>query len=297
MLNQSSSRPDRLTLTAFIVIVLLGGSNSVAIRFSNLELPPFWGATLRFAFAGLILWLILWSRKLSLPSRRDSLIIATNGFFTVGASFALLYWGLLKAPVSLATVVIAMSPLLTFLLAVLHRTEVFRIQVLIGGVIALVGMAIAVNAQPGSEALIPSILALLAGALLAAEGNVIFKIYSVKGDSVVINALALSAGALFLILASLIAGETWRLPSSSSVWFALIYLILGGSVVMFYLFILVLKRWTASATSYAVLLFPIVATILATSITSERVTLMFVFGGLIVMLGVWIGAFYEKKQP
>ncbi len=287
-----SSRPDRLTLAAFLLVVLLGGSNSVAIRYSNQELAPFWGAALRFVFAAAAFWIILWWRKLPLPNLKDSSIIALNGFLTIGISFALLYWGLLKVPVSLATIVIATSPLFTFLLAVLHRIESFRIQALVGGGVALIGMAIAVNAQPGGVELLPSLLALAAGALVAAEGNVIFKIYSLKADSVVINALSISSGALFLLGTSLIAGNAWVLPSTPQVWAALTYLILGGSVVMFYLFVYVLSRWTASATSYAVLFFPLVATLLASWLVKETVTPLFLAGATIVIAGVWIGAFF-----
>lgn len=292
--SSSSSHPDRLTLAAFLLVVLLGGSNSVAIRFSNQELAPFWGATIRFVFAAAAFWLILWLRKLPLPNLKDSSIIALNGFLSVGVSFALLYWGLLKAPVSLATIVISTSPLFTFVLAVLHRIESFRYQALIGGVVAFIGMGIAVNAQPGGDGLLPSLLALAAGALVAAEGNVILKIYSLKADSVVINALSLSAGAIFLVGTSIVAGEVWNLPSTPQVWGAVTYLILGGSVVMFYLFVYVLSRWTASAASYAVLFFPLVATLLATWLVKETVTPLFLMGGLVVIAGVWIGAFYGK---
>ena len=290
------NKPDRKTLVAFFLVVLLGGSNSVAIRFSNQEMPPFWGAAVRFIFAALIFWLILWSRKMTLPGTRDSLVIALNGFLTVGASFALLYWGLQKVPASLATVIIATGPLLTFLFAILHKIESFRLQILLGGLVALAGMAIAVNAQPGKDILIPSLLALFVGAAIAAEGNVIFKIYSVKGDSVVINALSLSAGAVFLLVASLVAKETWRIPSAPQVWFAVTYLILGGSVIMFYLFVFLLKRWAASATSYAILLFPIVATVLAALLAGETVTPLFIVGAVIVMAGVWFGAFCGKDS-
>jgi hypothetical protein len=43
--------PDTLTLGAFVVLVVLGGGNFLAVRMSNLELPPFWGAGLRFGVA------------------------------------------------------------------------------------------------------------------------------------------------------------------------------------------------------------------------------------------------------
>ena len=46
--DEGSSEADqsgRLVWMAFLLFVLLAGSNPVAIRFSNAELPPFWGAT------------------------------------------------------------------------------------------------------------------------------------------------------------------------------------------------------------------------------------------------------------
>jgi drug/metabolite transporter (DMT)-like permease len=111
---------------------------------------------------------------------------------------------------------------------------------------------------------------------------------------VVINSLSMTSGALFLGGASLIAGDAWSLPTQPQVWTALHYLILGGSVAMFYMFVYVIKRWTASAASYAILFFPLVATLLAAWLANETVTPLFLAGGTIVIAGVWVGAFYTK---
>ncbi|MCA1554697.1 MAG: hypothetical protein LC737_09995, partial [Chloroflexi bacterium] len=62
--SANASRPDALTLAAFALIILLGGSNAVAVRFTVAELPPFWGAALRFAPAALIFWAILLVRRI-----------------------------------------------------------------------------------------------------------------------------------------------------------------------------------------------------------------------------------------
>ncbi len=51
---RSDPTPDRLALGAFAGAVLSGGSNFVAVRFSNRELDPLWGAGLRFALAAAI---------------------------------------------------------------------------------------------------------------------------------------------------------------------------------------------------------------------------------------------------
>lgn len=294
MTEISIHRADGKSLIAFILVVLLGGSNSVAIRFSNLELAPFWGAFLRLMPAALIYWAILFWRKMSMPAFKDSAVIAVNGFVSTGVGFALLYWGLQTVPVSLATIVISTGPLFTLVLAVLHRLESYRLRSLVGGLIAFAGLAVAINAQPGGRELIPGIIALLLGALIGAEGNIIFKIYSVNSNPVIINALSLFAAALFLGIASIFAQEAWNFPSTSTGWTALVYLIIFGSVLMFYLFVYVLARWTASAASYSILFFPLTATALAAILANETVTLPFIIGGLIVIAGVWLGAFYRK---
>jgi hypothetical protein len=49
------SRPDRVVLAVFAATVIVGGSNFVAVRFSNRELEPLWGAAIRIGAAGLLL--------------------------------------------------------------------------------------------------------------------------------------------------------------------------------------------------------------------------------------------------
>src|SRR5687768_8391217 len=59
--------PDRLTMAASALLILIGGSNAVAVRFSNAELPPFWGAALRFGAASLLLFMAVLIIRLPLP--------------------------------------------------------------------------------------------------------------------------------------------------------------------------------------------------------------------------------------
>ena len=99
----------------------------------------------------------------------------------------------------------------------------------------------------------------------------------------------------FLLGVSLIAGEKWSLPSGLETWISFIYLVVFGTVVLFYLYLLVLSRWTASSTSYAFLLAPIVTVTLAAWLLGEEVTITFIIGGAIVLFGVWVGAFSSSS--
>ena len=58
-LTPTGIQTDWITLTAFGIMVVLIGTNFVAVRFSNLGLPPFWGAGIRFGAASLIFLFML----------------------------------------------------------------------------------------------------------------------------------------------------------------------------------------------------------------------------------------------
>jgi drug/metabolite transporter (DMT)-like permease len=119
-------QPQNLVWLAFFVVVLVGGSNAVAVRVSNLELPPFWGAAVRFGGAAIVFWLIVLGRRITLPQGRALAGATVAGLLSVGASYAFLYWSLTQVQAGLAMLVLAFVPLFTFVLALIHRLERFR---------------------------------------------------------------------------------------------------------------------------------------------------------------------------
>jgi drug/metabolite transporter (DMT)-like permease len=64
-----------------------------------------------------------------------------------------------------------------------------------------------------------------------------------------------------------------------------------GTVILFPLALFIIGRWTATGYSYAGLLKPLAGVALAAVILGEPVRLPFVVGALVVLLGVWLGAF------
>jgi drug/metabolite transporter (DMT)-like permease len=65
---------------------------------------------------------------------------------------------------------------------------------------------------------------------------------------------------------------------------------LFGSIGVFVLTLYVLARRTASATSYSLLLIPIVPVLLGAWLAHATTTLGFLIGGVIVLAGVYSGA-------
>ena len=130
-------------LIAFLAMILFGGSNAIAVRFSNAALPPFWGATIRFVLTGVLFWTWVALARISIPRGRALVGSMAVGVLNSGVNYALLYWALLVVPASLTMVILALGPLLTFFLAWAHGQEAFRWRGLIGAIIAFGGIVVA----------------------------------------------------------------------------------------------------------------------------------------------------------
>lgn len=103
-------------------------------------------------------------------------------------------------------------------------------------------------------------------------------------------------GAALMLVGSALAGETRQLPRDGETWAALAYLVVVGSVVVFVLYLLVLERWSASRTSYQFLLIPVVTVALSAWLDDEAVDLGLVFGGLLVLAGVYVGVVRPMRE-
>jgi drug/metabolite transporter (DMT)-like permease len=87
------------------------------------------------------------------------------------------------------------------------------------------------------------------------------------------------------------------LPASQGTWLAVAYLILGSSVGVFFLYVFILGRWTATGASYSFVLNPIVTVILAALLAGETVTPVFIVGTALVLVGVWVSALMPARKP
>lgn len=284
-----TKRPERLTLIAFLVSTLLAGNNAIAVRFSNVELPPFFGAGIRFSAAAVILFLIVLALRLPLPKGRALLGILIYGALQFGLGYALVYWSLLGVSAGLFQVVLSIVPLFTFFFAILHRQESFQWRILAGGLLAVSGIAVIFRDQITANASILSLLAVILAAVCFAESIVLIKAFP-KSHPITTNALSMAVGAVILFMISPFFHEVPQWPSLPATWIAVVYLVLLGSITTFVLAIYVLSRWTASAASYQLVLIPVVTVISASLLAGETVTGAFLFGGFLVFLGVYVGA-------
>jgi drug/metabolite transporter (DMT)-like permease len=280
---------DRLVLGAFGVIVLLGGTNFVAGRVSIRELPPFWAGGLRLAAAAAVLLALVAIQRLPVPRGRALLGVLAYGVLGFGAAYGFAYWGFQQVSAGLGAVILSVTPLFTFGLALLHGQENFRWRPLLGGAVALAGIAVMFSGTVSAAVPLASLLAIVAMALCNAEASVLVKQFP-KSHPITTNAIAMLIGAVMLLVLSGLFREPRPIPTQTSTWVALLYLIVLGSTTLFVLFLFVLRSWPASTVSYMFVLFPFVAVALSVWLDGTRITPALALGGILVLLGVFVGA-------
>lgn len=282
-------------LAAFSAIIVLGGSNAVAIKVGNGELPPLWGATMRFGLATVLLGAIALVARPPWPRGRGLVGAVLYGMIGFAATNAFAYFGLVAAPAGVAAVLFATAPLLTLLLAVAQRLEKFRWQGMVGSLVAAAGIAVVFGNQVGAQVPLLSLLALFGGALCLAETNVVAKLIP-PGHPISANLIGLGVGTVVLGALSLMVGEERAMPTGARTWVSLLYLVSVGSVALFLTYLYVLSHWTATATSYAFLLMPLWTVATAALLLDEPISLPFVVGGALVIAGTYIGVFLIPRR-
>jgi drug/metabolite transporter (DMT)-like permease len=285
----ANTNQERWALAAFLTSSVLAGGNAVAIRYSNRELAPLWGAGLRFSLAAFIFVLVMAVLRLPLPSGRALTGALLYGVFNFGLSFALAYYALVRVPAGMGQTLLALVPLATLLLAVVYRQEHLRLAAIVGALVAFAGIALATSATLQQSVPLLSVLAVLGSVLCFAQAAVIVRRFP-SVHPVTMNAVGMTAAAALLVTGSAIAAEPLVLPQRVTTWVAIGYVVPVGSVIVFLLYLMVLRHWTASRAAYSFVVIPFVTVLLSAWLDNERVGVGLVIGGLLVLAGVYIGA-------
>lgn len=283
-----------MTVGAFLTVAVLGGLNGIAVKAQVQELDPFWSAGSRFLVAGLLLIVLVLVTRRAFPRGASLRGAVLYGAIAFGAPFALVYPALREVPASTAMVFLALVPLETFFLAVLLRQEAFKLQGLVGGLISAGGVLVVVSDRLGAAVPLAPMLLILLGTVFIAISAILLKSIP-RADPYGTNAIAMVVSGGVLLIVSMAAGEAWALPTLVETWVASAYIVVLGSIVLFSLYLFALRRWTASAMSYTTLLMPLVTLPVAAFLFDEPITLPFLVGAAVVIIGIYVGAFMTVR--
>ena len=159
----------------------------------------------------------------------------------------------------------------------------------------MVGIAFVFREQLHADIPLLSILAVVLAAMFIAEGNIVIK-YFPHSDPITTNAVGLSVGALFLFILALLKHEPLVLPTQTTTWAALLYLVTIGTSLLFLLVLNLLKVWSASTTAYIFVLLPFVSLAASAWLADETLSPILLVGALLVIAGTVIGIQKSRKK-
>lgn len=282
-------RSDRIALITFGAYSVLAGGNAVGVRFSNLELDPFWGATLRFGLAAVLMLGVMVVTGHRLPTGRALLGASLYGLLAFGGAFAFAFYALVELEAGFSQILLSIVPLVTLLLAVLQRLERMRSSSLFGALLAVSGVALMSGMTLKGPVPVLSVFAALGSAVCFAQASLTVKRFPAV-HPITQNAVGMSVGAVFLAVLTLVAGNQIVLPQQAATWWALVYMVVIGSGVVFTLYVVVLRYWAASRANYGFVIIPIVTVLASAWLLDEQITIGLVGGGVLVVAGVYFGA-------
>jgi drug/metabolite transporter (DMT)-like permease len=286
-IRHAAERPDwrqRMAIPlALFALYVIWGSTFLAIRIAVRTVPPFLMGGSRFLVAGLILFVFVRARGAPMPTLRQWGGAAIVGTLLLAGGNGLVGFAEQSVASGLAALLIATVPIWAALFARIWERWPTRLET--GGLILGIGGVAVLNLGSGLHG-----HPLAAGLLLLAAGSWAFgSIWSRHlplPSGFMAGAAEMLAGGAVMTVIGLARGEHLHaLPSAESTW-AVIYLVVFGSLVAFsaYTFLLQNVR-PALATSYAYVN-PAVAVLLGIVLQGESSTPLEFVGLLVVLTAV-----------
>ena len=283
--HQAATKQNRLAiLVSLISLYILWGGTYLGMRVALQSFPPFLLAGGRFLIAGGLMFTFLRARGAALPTRREWLGAALVGtLLLVGGNGGVTFAEQWVAS-GLAAVAIGAVPLWAALFAGLFGRWPTRFE-WSGLLLGFAGL-ILLNLGHGLNATNPlGVVALLLAPISWAFGSILSRrVPQPKGFMA--SAVQMLCACVVLFAIGLGSGERMTAMPSLPAIIAMLFLIVGGSLIAYTAYGYLLSRVSAPlATSYAYAN-PVVAVCLGVGLAGEQISLTGVIAMLIILSGV-----------
>lgn len=282
------SRSVRFTLVG--TLVLIWGSTWLVIKIGLEDLPPFFGAGLRFGLAAAILFVLGRARGVPWPqSRRVHFGLLASGLSAFALSYGALYWGEQYIPSGLAAVLFATFPFFVLILASFSISkEPITPYKALGTVLAFIGVAIIFRSDlqfTNPRSLVGAAVTLLSplGAALSSVG---IKKWGRDLHPYTLTTLPMAYGAAILLGISFLTEELSGVSFSAAAIGSIVYLAVFGSVIGFVSYYTLLRHTAVSLLAFITYTFPLVAVILGYVVLDETLERQVLAGAFFIVLGI-----------
>lgn len=289
-----------LAILAVIFSMIVWGANATIMKFTLQSVPPFSLGFLRF-FGASLLFLPFLFNKISLKDISPQVLL--TGIIGITGTLSLFFFGVRFTTALNAGIITAFSPILTMIAAHILLKERIKQNILIGAFLGIFGIGVIIvkdilthgfTLSPLGDFLI----------LLSIFGSVYYSIFSKKildnFSPMLTTFYVLGIGGLGFLPGTIWewqSNPTWLSNLTSSAILGVIYGVVLSSFVAHSLYQWGLSKMEATKAGFYHYLEPIVTTITAVIILSEKITLGFVIGSLFIFSGLLIAEAHRHRHP
>ena len=285
--------PSWKILLAFSIIYFVWGSTFLAIRIGVHEVPPFLLAALRFFTAGIVLYAWLRLKGTPVPSPREWVSASVLGALIFVLDYGCLFWAEQRVPSGVTAVVLATIPVFIALLEIIFlRTQKLTVRLGLALVVGMCGVAVLMNRSFSlREAPIDraGALALLVASATWSIATILTRRIPLPASKAMSAAAQMVTGGAILFVLAAVSNEFagFRMQAVSwNAWFALIYLIIAGSIVGFTAYVWLLHYESPTKVGTYAYVNPVVAVALGYFFGGEGLGARTLLGTLLVLVSV-----------
>jgi drug/metabolite transporter (DMT)-like permease len=299
-----------MVIIAFATVYLVWGSTYFFIKIAVDGFPPMLLGALRFLTAGILMliWCVIKGEQIFV--KRNIIHAVVSGFLLLVIGNGAVIWAEQTLPSAMVAIMVSSPPIWFVLLDKQNwNVNLKSTSTIIGLIIGFAGVILLFSEQLGGlfgastgHSKLPGMLLLLIGSISWASGSLYSKYYNTKGSAPVNTAWQmLAAGLVFLPSSFLhheVQGLQWQnIPAHS--WYALLYLVIFGSIAAFSAYVWLLQVRPATQVSTYAYVNPVIAVILGVLFAHESITLLQI-SGLVIILGsvllINLSKYRKEKQ-
>lgn len=271
-----------------LLVAFFWGSSFVVVKLGAEEAPSFITLTLRFILTFCLIFPFCKKLKISFL---DLLIRSMVFTCFIASVYLAVFFG---ASANLAVIIMQLAAPLTVILARFMLDEKFTLYSILGVLFSFVGVVVILFKQNLKSSFI-SILLLLAGALFNAIFNIQSRKYSNTPPLDCLCWYSLMGSVLLFALSLIFEGNPMVVLNSVSnvYWFSVFYSVSMAGVFGLTSWMYLLKKYPVYKVMPYNLLVPLFGVICSILVLRESVSLNFVIGGILIIIGV---IFSQKKE-
>lgn len=287
-----------LAILAIITSTIIWGANATIMKYTLAFVPPFSLGFIRFFGASLLFLPFLFSR---IKLKEISPVVIVTGLVGITGTLSLFFLGLRLTTALNAGVITSFSPLLILIAAHLILKEKLRRNIMLGASLGILGIGIIIGKDFTQNVILSPLGDFLI--LLSIFGSVFYAIFSKKMSKnftpfistfyvLLIGGLGFLPGAIW----EWQVNPSWITSLPQGAILGVLYAMVFSSLIAHSFWHWGLAKMDAAKVGVFNYLEPIVTTITAVIILSEKISIGFVLGSLFIFSGLLIAEVHRTRR-